>query len=392
MMAKSKKEEKKKRLRILIFLLFITVIMLATSTYAWFTANRTVSIAPIDVNVAASSGLQISTDGGDWKTLIQNSDIHNPTDYSTHKNMLPNVLVPVSTTGARSGGYLTFFKGTVEGASNLSGALGLTANATPTEARYVKISENNYTAGDRPYFIAFDIFLKVDNDNGEDIFLDAGSGVIAQQGGSNKYLQYAARYAFVQESTAYPDGTALGTMQASNTGSHVTIIEPNYDAHTATGVTAAYNYYNQTTSADSNTNLSDGSSTVTALNYLGVASTIATPIILRDTNPGGSPGANFAAINSIANTDLVLTNTAYTLANDGATFKSYTNGVADTAISGTAAVGNKDGRDLHFLFHLDKGITKFRVYMWVEGQDVDCENNASGADLTYKLGLTLAQQ
>ena len=27
--------------------------------------------------------------------------------------------------------------------------------------------------------------------------------------------------------------------------------------------------------------------------------------------------------------------------------------------------------------------------MWVEGQDVDCENAASGAYLTYKIGLTL---
>ena len=27
--------------------------------------------------------------------------------------------------------------------------------------------------------------------------------------------------------------------------------------------------------------------------------------------------------------------------------------------------------------------------MWVEGQDIDCENAASGSFLTYKLGLTL---
>ena len=27
--------------------------------------------------------------------------------------------------------------------------------------------------------------------------------------------------------------------------------------------------------------------------------------------------------------------------------------------------------------------------MWIEGQDVDCENSASGAYLTYKLGFTL---
>ena len=26
-----------------------------------------------------------------------------------------------------------------------------------------------------------------------------------------------------------------------------------------------------------------------------------------------------------------------------------------------------------------------RIYMWIEGQDVDCENNASGGDLTFNL-------
>jgi hypothetical protein len=41
------------------------------------------------------------------------------------------------------------------------------------------------------------------------------------------------------------------------------------------------------------------------------------------------------------------------------------------------------------MFTLASGITKFRVYMWVEGQDVDCENSASGAYLTYKIGLKL---
>ena len=42
-MGKNKKERRKK-LRSLILLLFITIIMFGTSTYAWFTANRTVTI------------------------------------------------------------------------------------------------------------------------------------------------------------------------------------------------------------------------------------------------------------------------------------------------------------------------------------------------------------
>ena len=40
------------------------------------------------------------------------------------------------------------------------------------------------------------------------------------------------------------------------------------------------------------------------------------------------------------------------------------------------------------LFTLKAGITKIRIYMWVEGQDVDCENNASGGSIKFDLKIT----
>ena len=77
-MTKKERKERKKRLKSLILLLFLTIVLLTTSTYAWFTANRSVSIDPIDVYIAASSGLLISTDAADWKTIISNEDITSP--------------------------------------------------------------------------------------------------------------------------------------------------------------------------------------------------------------------------------------------------------------------------------------------------------------------------
>lgn len=38
---------------------------------------------------------------------------------------------------------------------------------------------------------------------------------------------------------------------------------------------------------------------------------------------------------------------------------------------------------------LTQGITKIRVYMWVEGQDVDCENGASGGNINYDLQFSI---
>ena len=40
------------------------------------------------------------------------------------------------------------------------------------------------------------------------------------------------------------------------------------------------------------------------------------------------------------------------------------------------------------VIRLSAGVTKIRVYMWVEGQDVDCENNASGTDISYNVQLS----
>ena len=350
----AKRKEKKSRLKSLILLLFLTIVLLSTSTYAWFTSNRSVSIDPINVQIAASSGLQISTNASDWKTLITNTDISSPTGYSGHTNQLPSELAPVSTAGTVTSGKMNFFKGTVEGDQDNGGAMSLTASASPAEAAG--------TSGD---YIAFDIFLKVDDAAGADIFLTNGSGVTVTSGEADKGLQYAARYGVLPLGNTASTSNAA-TAQALNTAGTPIIVEPNYDAHTNTGVSNASTYYNQTTTA--------GTSGVAYVPYKGVKAAIANPIILVNTNPGGTASATyFQDVSTV-----YKTNVAYS--NAGSTYAAYK--------GSSAAVGTLESHLLN-IFHLETGITKMRVYMWVEGQDVDCENAASGAFLTYKLGFTL---
>ena len=43
-------------------------------------------------------------------------------------------------------------------------------------------------------------------------------------------------------------------------------------------------------------------------------------------------------------------------------------------------------------FKLQAGITKVRFYLWIEGQDVDCENNASGQSLSYDMQFSLLDE
>ncbi len=360
-MAKKNKKEKKNRLKSLILLLFLTIVLLSTSTYAWFTANRSVAIDPINVQIAASSGLQISTNGADWKTLIVNTDITSPTGYTGHTNQFPGELAPVSTAGTVTSGKLNFFKGVVEGDSEQGGAMALSASATPTEA-----------AGTTGDFIAFDIFLKLDDSEAQHIYLTNGSGVTVTTGEDDKGLQYAARYAFLPLGNNSSTLQSAATYQALNTAGTPIVIEPNYDAHKASGVNNASTYYNQTTTA--------AASGVAYVPYKGVKAAIPNnqspngPIILVNTNPGGTASATyFQDVPTV-----YKTNVAYS--NAGTTYAAY---------KGTsAAVGTAEAHLLD-VFTLQPGVTKFRVYMWVEGQDIDCENAASGSFLTYKLGLTL---
>ena len=368
-MAKKKNDERRKRLRSLILLLFLTVLMLSTSTYAWFTANRTVTIDPINVHIAASTGLQISTDANEWKTIISNTDITTATAYTNNINMLPSELNPVSTSGVvtttgTEKGLLEFFRGTVEGDSNQGGALALTTGSRLPEAKWTQ----GTSTGTSPDFVAFDIFLKVDE--AATIYLDRGSGVVNTSGKTQKYLENAARYAFVIEGN--DDATAsLATLQGLNNGTSSIIVEPNYDAHTQNAITTANQSYGITVPT---WNSSTGLATE-PVSYVGVKAAISSPIILPNTNPPGSPSSTYFEAVGNSHATLVRTNAAYSQTND-ATFSYY----------GKAASG---ATDYYPIFSLSAGVTKIRVYMWVEGQDIDCENSASGAYLTYNLGFTL---
>ncbi len=47
------------------------------------------------------------------------------------------------------------------------------------------------------------------------------------------------------------------------------------------------------------------------------------------------------------------------------------------------------GDAIHKVFSLKAGITKVRMYMWIEGQDVACEDDASGSNIAFDLQLTV---
>lgn len=354
-MGKAKKNKKQKKLGSLLLLLFLTVIMLATSTYAWFTANKTVTIQNIDIYVSSSTGLQISTNATDWKTLISNSDI--TTGYTLtsgentleDKNMFPQQLAPVSTVGAATGGYLNMYSGVVAADEADGGIFKLTS---------AKLEEAKGTTGS---FVAFDVFVKTDKV--ENLYLQTGSGVIktADQSSSDG-LQYATRIALVTEGTGSANDTPYDLANKFG-ATQVKILEPNFDGHTQYGITQGMQYYGKYKYDNGGTQQALSASTLTA----------------------GTTG-NGAVIYDGVKADIT---TAIPLAQTNATDNSTYFGTVTTIPTATAFSEAAEGTTNLLLYeNFPAGVTKIRVYMWVEGQDIDCENNASGAYLTYKLAFT----
>lgn len=318
------KKDKKIKLKTSLFLLFVAAILLISSSYAWFTSNQTVTVSSLNVNVQAKNGLQISTDGTTWKSIIQNADITgvHATTYPTSVNQIPAVLEPVSTIGNVTTGKLDMFYGTV---------------GTDKDGDYtLSATQDADTEGATGRYIAFDLFFKVQQDT--PVYISTNSGVVVKDGEASKGLENAARMAFINEGNI-ADGSLISAIQALNDGATSNIWELNYDTHTAAAVSNAYNTYGITTTT------TGGS----VLPYYGIKAVI--------------PASADAKLKT-------------------ATDKTYFSTV--TPWLSTASGFSKN----QAYMTLNAGITKVRVYMWVEGQDVDCENNASGADITYNLQVT----
>ena len=327
-MSNNRKEKKKKKKILLgLFMILFVGIVLTASTYAWFTANQTVTVQQIDINVAAANGLQLSVDGSNWKPYISKDEILGANStYPAAVNQVPETMVPVSTVGATnsSTGWMDMYLGTVT-ASN-AGTNILTASKSTEVA-------TTSTTGD---FVAFDLFFQTTE--AKQIYLTNNSSVTAIS--SSKGIENSARVAFVIEGNL--DATAsVSQYQALHEGQTPIIWEPNNNAHTATAIAHARDIYGETIN-----------STTVVSSYYGVK----------------------APIDSTANVAL------------NSTVGTYFGSVTPQIKTGTAGIPSTGYQPV---FNLAAGVTKIRIYMWIEGQDYDCEDAASGSDLSYNLQFSI---
>ena len=405
-----KKERKnKKKIRNLIILCSFCAIILTVSTYAWFIGMKTVNVSSFDIDIATTEGLFLSMDGTSWSYKL---DAKNAQAYEGNVNTwAENGLIPMSTVGDMddtSSRLKLFEKGSLT--TTKGGYRLLTSRVHNYETQNEK---GNYIEGDG--YVAFDLFIKnlsgteyyTDNEplNEEAIYLTTNSAVkVASTGQNGTGIENSVRVAFAQIGRVKGDttdatnitGITCSNVEAADGKAQVTgicrsaqIWEPNDTAH----VQNAINWYETSCLKRK----AEGTNVTDAASY--------------DTTLGDGAKTNCATFTTTDAKPTYAISRALTIADnvdvyDGAGYNSYEKSTVDYATYSQAkdksqyklvdfpyftdTMKNKKGTERPtFMTLAPNSITKVRVYVFIEGQDVDNYDFASlGKKISINFGFT----
>ena len=388
---KKRNKKHERRVKRLIVSCGLCAIILSASTYAWFIGMKTVNVEAFDVTIAAIDGLSLSLDGKTWSdTVTINKENHADPDTvgagSTNSWGGDGGLVPMSTVGKinDASSRLTLYE---------KGSF----TATPGGYRVMasEVSNGADDAGEARGYVAFDLFVKnlsgeayykeFDEKNEEAIYLTTESEVKVADAGAdaNKSgIENSVRVAFAQIGRVKADNkndAAIRAISCDSDGDVTTICskrdaiiwEPNDTDH----VQNAINWY--TTSCKKRT----GADLTLAGSYSGTCGVIT----------DGEYYPTYAVSGVIDETDQV---DVY----DGTEYNGWTTSINSTAQKGklmkvstfTDTMKNLKGTERPELMTLaPNSITKVRVYVYIEGQDVDNYDFASlGKKISVAFGFT----
>ena len=387
---KKRNQKQEKRVKKLILTTGLFAVLLVASTYAWFIGMQSVSVTAFDVKIAAIDGLALSLDG---KTFGENVII-NKTNYATvNTSNNQNVwgdLIPMSSVGVinTTTSKLELYE---------KGSLTATHGGYRILASQVEQTASKEGEG----YVAFDLFIKnlsgeeyyaTNNpENEEAIYLTTDSAVTVASAGANAStgdeagvggtgIENSVRVAFAQiarvEGTTTDQETITG-MNCNSTDSKITKIcnqrtaqiwEPNDTAH----VQNAINWY--TTSCVKR--VSGGDDVTEESSYSGTCGEFK--------NGTAYPTYAIAAVIDDENTNVDIY--------DGAAYNSYT---GSSAFLKSFDYFTDTEKNLHgmarptFFTLAPNSITKVRVYVWIEGQDVDNYDFAQlGSAISVNFGFT----
>ena len=416
-MSKQNKKHNKKLKRLLIICLLCAII-LTVSTYAWFIGMKTVNVSSFDVEIATTEGLFLSMDGQNWSYQL---DAKNATPYAKNTNVWADEqgnegLIPMSSVGDMDPTSSTMKL--YEKASLTATKGGYRLLASRIHNFDNQDANNNYIEGKG--YVAFDLFIKNLSGteyyetnqplNEEAIYLTTNSAVtVAQDGEQNTGIENSVRVAFTQigrikaDSEVIDDITSMTCAGDNNkkvTGicRNAQIWEPNDKAH----VQNAINWYE--TSCLTRKSGTDGAtiSNTSAYNTTGDNTTCGAVA-------NGNAYDTYAVTRAIGVDDNV---DVY----DGTAYNTYAANISDYTTY-SAAIAGKTGAELTtaqngfklvnypyftdtmknltgmarptFMTLAPNSITKVRVYIYLEGQDIDNYDFASlGKKISINFGFT----
>ena len=414
-----KSKQHRTRVRNLVVALTLTAIMLSVSTFAWFIGMRTVGVTSFDVEIAVTEDLRLSLNGEDWfderDSLIINAENHITDAYVGNTNWWAGEgLIPMSTIGEID-----------PGSSRLM--LYEKLSLTPSDGGYRLMSsrvENSATWETRfpdrghpeaPGYVAFDLFIENSSgsdyiseynpDDEEAIYLTTDSSVgVAQSGGvAGTGIENSVRVAFAQigrvkKGTAADTITGINCQPGEESGvtsiceRPATIWEPNDKAH----VVGAINWYNTSCvkrDGDEGTFGTDPCAEVKDGSYYPTYA-VARPIGSSDRVDvyDGEIYNGFVGRTKLPAADIY---NGFPNEHKLALGTESDPGVdADVLLYAvptfTDSMKVQRGTDRRpFLYLAANSVTKVRVYIYIEGQDVDNYDFASiGKQINVTFGFT----
>ena len=181
----SKKLRNTKKIKFLLLLMLITIVLMLTATYAWFSTQRDVEITGMRINVEVAESMQISLNGEKWAQSIEIADMRQfygtydedantdsfpiyQAEEDDNTNYVPTELLPVSTAGEVSRGKLQFVQGELTSLSGGKAQLGNITlcnenditTTTTIEERENGLDDDSTKGNENHPYLVFDMYLR----------------------------------------------------------------------------------------------------------------------------------------------------------------------------------------------------------------------------------------
>jgi len=438
-----KNGKKSRKIRKLIITCVLSAIVLIVSTYTWFIGLQTVKVNPFEIEIATTEGLFLSTDGKNW---VYNLDVNDTTYYEGNTNVwATDGLIPMSSVGdldSTSSTMKLFEKASLTTSPGGYRLLASRVNNNASSTKKVNgVDVTVYEEGNG--YIAFDLFIKnlsgneyyEKNEvaNEEDIFLNLGSSVTVKTNGSDNQektgIENSIRLGFTQIGRVEATTPTVSTITGINcTGTDMSGSSYKYTLGDVTGICRnaqiwepndtdhennALNWYNTsciTRKSEGATITDKASYNVATYNTNGVKTADATYCYATGGNTKKHMADNGNALPTYAiSREIKIADNVDVY--DGAVLNTYTSNTIDYETYAAATESTTPKKSSYklvdfpyftdtmkektgmerptFMTLAPNSITKVRVYIWLEGQDIDNYDFASlGKTISINFGFT----